>query len=87
MAQLKIEALENVEYYEVSGIPMADSKVTPDAPDGSAVVNFEALPGTTYTATIIAVNKAGTSPAFMTEPWTAPVPVPPPGQPSASIIE
>jgi hypothetical protein len=87
MAQLKIEALENVDFYQVEGLPLENRKVTPTSPDGSAVVNFEAVPGTTYTATIIAVNKAGTSPAYTTELWTAPVPVPPPGQPSASIVE
>jgi len=86
MAKIKIEPLENVQYYEVSGIPLADSKVIPNA-DGSALVNFEAVPGTEYKAVIIAVNKAGTSPAFTTEAWTAPVPIPPPGQPAAAFVE
>lgn len=87
MAQLKIEALENVDFYQVEGLPLENSKITPTSPDGSAIVNFETVPGTTYTAKIIAVNKAGTSPVFETESWTAPIPVPPPGQPVAAIVE
>jgi hypothetical protein len=87
MAQLKIEALENVDFYQVEGLPLENSKVTPTSPDGSAIVNFEEEAGKTYRATIVAVNKAGTSPAFTTEPWTAPIPVPPPGQPVATIVE
>ena len=86
MARLVIEPLENVEYYQVEGIPLADTKVVPNA-DGSAVVNFDAVPGTEYKAVLIAVNKAGTSEALTTEPWTAPIPIPPPGKPSASIAE
>jgi hypothetical protein len=86
MAQLKIEPLENVEYYQVQGLPIPNGQIIPEA-DGSALVDFIAVPGTEYKAVIVAVNKAGTSEAFTTPPWTAPLPIPPPAQPNAAITE
>ena len=83
MPKITIAPMENVDHFDFSGVPGLGNASVPAGPDGSAMLEFPAIPGV-YDIVIVGVNSNGESlPVNLQYTYAPPVPK----QPTATITE